>query len=287
MSNAPMRKRPFIAAAGDLLLPALGNVLVEGARSLGYGAQPPPMVRRAFFTPGQYGRRRNFRRVRTTTQRLRGYWRRGGYYGRFNRRTGYMPEFKFLDFTTGPTAVNTALNNTLNDYMDLSFISQGVGENQRIGRKCTLRYLEIRGILRLPSTTTVANASDTVRMIVYIDKQTNGAHGTKDLILKDLVGGDPTNAPLNLEHQFRYSIISDKRFKIEPKSGGINTATNGATAWVTHPFSFITMLNCPLLYGGSTGVLAELCCNSLHIMFVSFNGTTTVEFTGRVRFSDA
>jgi len=226
-----------------------------------------------------------FKKYRTPQQRLKGYYRRTGYYGRFyaNRQNSWMPELKFIEFSVLTIPVPNQLNTALN-YTNLNTIANSTGESGRIGRKITFRYLEIRGDFTLLENTTANATTDVVRMVIFVDKQTNGFSANLDAMLSTVTNGEAVNAPYLLENQGRFSVICDKMVHINALAGGIGaTASSGRSI---KSFRFQTMMNVPMEYAASTGAITEIASNSLHLCFVSKRNLTSVKFTARARFSD-
>lgn len=136
----------------------------------------------------------------------RGYTRRAGFYGRYNMGNDGPGELKFFDITVDDIAIAAAGA----IFGGLNQISQGVGESQRIGRKCTIRSIEWKARYTLPEIDALASPQDTaiVRMILYQDQQANGAAATVVEILK-------TASALsfyNLQNQGRFKILLDRTF---------------------------------------------------------------------------
>lgn len=75
-------------------------------------------------------------------------------------------EHKFVDLAAAAYAVNTTGSIT-----HVSIIPQGAGASARIGRKCTMTSIQIRGVVSADNTTTTARG----RLIVVYDNQPNGA----------------------------------------------------------------------------------------------------------------
>ena len=100
----------------------------------------------------------------------RGYVRSGGYYGRF---AGRGAEHKFLD--TGLTGTFDTTGEVLpggGTSTGLNLIAQGTTESNRVGRKCVITKILIRGHVTTAST----EANNIIRMLLVLDKQANGAY---------------------------------------------------------------------------------------------------------------
>lgn len=210
-----------------------------------------------------------------------GYTRSAGYYGRFNRSRlqGLPEEKKFFDGELTTTAVPSA-GTILTPSMNL--ITAGAGESQRIGRKCKITSLHLKGRLILQQTTqnTVSNIT---RIIVYLDKQCNGAAATVGDIL-DLGQTDDYLAFRNLQNTQRFRILHDKTYTQNYTAGGGNGTASQYPETVRY---FKLNINCneQLEFDGSTGAITDLTSNNFGILAIAeTNNTSTIAYQYRLRF---
>ncbi len=220
------------------------------------------------------------RRVVQIQPRQRGYLRRGGYYGRYANGG----EMKFLD-----TQVDSAMAVTGTIVDTFVTIAQGVLENQRVGRACTIKGINWRWRVRLPNTTTVGNTSDTVRMIMYLDKQTNGAAATAIQILEANAGAIGFQSYNNLENKGRFRILYDKTVDLVAQSGSGTGAAGVQFGEDNVAGSYYKKCNIKIEYdnSASTGVLTTMRSNNLGFLFLSSDGVGTIISKVRLRFSDS
>lgn len=205
-----------------------------------------------------------------------GFSRRVGYYGRY-RASGRVGEMKFLDTTVAQTTVaaaGTVLSSSLN------VVPQGDQQSERIGRKITIKSIHLRGRSILPA----GAAYDTLRLIVYVDTQTNGAAATAADILQ---GAAPTLESFNnMENAGRFRVLKDWYYNMN----SINSV--GATPDETASARVLKMnkkCNIPILYDSSatTGAIATQCCNNVGVIGFSTGQGITVGFVVRIRYSDS
>ncbi len=107
--------------------------------------------------------------------------RTSGYYGRFN---GPNAELKFHDVDLNDAAVST----TSEVIASINLIPQGVTEKTRVGRKCTITSIQWRWRISMfeEDAESLPAAPDEIRIILFLDKQCNGATAsTLDLIETD------------------------------------------------------------------------------------------------------
>ncbi len=211
----------------------------------------------------------------------RGYLRVGGFYkfaaGRGRRANG--GEHKFFDTAVGP--LTSAATGAI--FLDsICKIPQGVTENTRIGRKCTLKTISMRGTVKLPSQTSKNTTQDRIRYIIYLDKQANGAIGT----VLGLLESTTVDAFRNLAETGRYTVLADKTIAINTLCGG-GDGTTEDYGIVTRNFWFNKKCNIPLEFSGVTGALTELRSNNIGIMFISEEARIIMEVNMRVRYSDS
>lgn len=202
---------------------------------------------------------------------LPGIQRTGGYYGRF----GSAGELKFFD-----TALSFNVDTTgeVPATGQLSLIPQGVTQSTRIGRKCTVKSIQIVGM----ATSSAAVPEDVCYVYVVLDKQCNGAAAAATDVLTNT---SFAVALPNLENSERFVIL--KKIKLHPKAGA-GVAAAYATAF--SPLNFYKKVNIQLDYdsSASTGALGTIRSNNIFLLAgatlnddgVAFNGTC------RLRFSD-
>ncbi len=185
---------------------------------------------------------------------------------------------KFFDTVKAATAAATT--GTISN-LSLNLIPQGVTESQRIGRKCTIKSLHIRGEYTLPTTSTPASTTDRVRTIIYLDKQTNGVTATVTGILESAA----INSFNNLANQSRFTILSDKTFSMNMTAGAYD-GTNDQFGKISRPFMYNKKCNIPIEFDSTTGAITEIRSNNLGLLTISQVGDVLLAYTARVRYSD-
>ncbi len=242
----------------------LGRKGIQKTRMMPYRARKRRGYKRSY---------RRFRRFR------RGYDRTSGFYGRYNGTRAGSNELKFFDVGIAPTTLNL----TGNIFKDsINEIVQGVTETERIGRKCTIRNIAMRISLELPAqSNTALPVNDTVRVILYLDRQCNGAAAT----VLNIVETSDFQSYRNLSNTGRFRILSDREYTLNP------IAAHGADAtaeWgpVRINDTVYVKGNIPLEFSGVTGLIGTIRSNNIGIMTLSKLGTiTTLEVQTRVRFA--
>ncbi len=220
----------------------------------------------------------------------------GGFYGRFRKRRRIgKPEKKFYDINLaldpiatsggfaavvadGPVAFTSSLNDIL----------QGAGEQQRIGRKCTIVNIYCRFVFSFLGTLLGSNAEnmaeadkahETIRVIIYWDKQCNGAA----ISSAELLETDVYSAFRNLANIKRFRILHDKLYTFNTTaivSGDGTAATDTKVVGKDWHINISKKIFIPIEFAAALGALTEIRSNNIGIIFWGKHG-------GRVELSDA
>lgn len=200
----------------------------------------------------------------------------GGYYGRYAGKEG---ELKFFDSTTSATVSGSgATVNSLNQ------IPQGVTEQERVGRKCTVKSIWWRYTIVLPEQDAVATPADgdVVRTIIYLDKQANGAAAT----VTDILESANWKQFRNLANQMRFQVLMDRNHDINYMGMASDGAGIVSQSQVILGFTWYHKCNIPIEFSSTTGVIGEIRSNNIGILLISANGVATLASNVRLRFSD-
>ncbi len=220
--------------------------------------------------------------VRKRTYRARvpvipGRTRVGGFYGRYS---GPQGELKFHDLTVDDAVIATGgvITDTINA------IPQGVTEIQRIGRKCTIRSIMWRGKLTLPELELEGNPGtpERVRLIMYLDKQCNGAAATALGILEAVSVDDYRN----LANSGRFNILMDKTIVLNYSTLSHFAVNSFSMSGVTRNFSFFKKCQIPIEFDSTTGAITEIRSNNIGLLLVTEDGAAALVSRVRLRFSD-
>lgn len=224
---------------------------------------------------GSINRYRAMNRGVRPAPRRAGFARRAGYYGRYPPSGG---ELKFHDVTmdsTNPVPTAGEIHTSMN------LIAQGVGESNRVGRKCRIKKISIRGEAVLNNSTNYQTASDTVRMIVFLDTQCNGANA----VVTDILESADYQSFNNLANSQRFKILSDKTVTLNAQAAEGNGTAEG-TCNYTLAFQYHKQCDIPIEFNNTTGAITEIRSNNLSILYISGNGYSYVAANARLRFAD-
>lgn len=209
---------------------------------------------------------------------VKGKDRVGGYYGRFPQtKTG---ELKFFDLDLNDPAISQTgmITESVNE------IAQGVTESTRIGRKCTVKSIHWRYRLSIPAVDAGASLenSGSVRLIMYVDKQCNGATAT----VADILEQGSIRSFRNLANQGRFTTICDKVVNLAagaPTSDGVGVVSQ---PYNPKNLTFFKGLNLPLEFSSITGVISEIRSNNIGVLLIGDQGNEQITSRIRVRYSD-
>lgn len=188
-------------------------------------------------------------------------------------------ELKWFDLTfSDSTLGGTVFIPTLGSW---NIIDQGVGESQRIGRKCVIKKIQIRWDAALnPQASGVGGNSNQMRVILYLDKQANGAIATIGTILQTT----DIRSFRNMENIGRYQILMDKLVTFNVLSIAGNGTAND-TSEVMRRGTYYKDCNIPIEFSGATGGIGEIRSNNLGMVVVSSpTEDVSINVTCRLRF---
>lgn len=187
-------------------------------------------------------------------------------------------EMKALDNTLSSDTVSATGGIKLDSVCK---IAQGTDENERIGRKIVLKKLLMRYVVNLYNGTDAANTDDGVRVIVYLDKQANGATAT----VTNILNSASYTSFNNLSNKDRFTILYDETTDISATAGAWNGTANvfGAHGITKTMFKEV---NIPIQFSDTLGAITELRSNNVGVLLISDNGNINFKGTLRVRYVD-
>ncbi len=232
------------------------------------------------FTPFTYKTKRGPRITarRTIPRVVPGVTRVSGYYGRY---AGRSQELKFHDVDLDDAVIDNAGTVTAT----INIIPQDVTEKGRVGRKCVLRKLHWHYQLVLPEVVDAATPApnDQVRVIVFQDKQCNGATATVTGILESA----DYQSFRNLANSGRFNVLLDRTHNINYRT--LTSTQNADTfdhASVIQAYTYNKMCNIPLEFDSTTGAITEIRSNNIGVLLISQNGVAALNSKWRLRYSD-
>lgn len=225
----------------------------------------------AFYVPAT-----SYKRRRTSN------YRTGGYQGM---------ELKFVDIETNSDAFATSWA-PMEDgtALQVSGMAQGNSESERIGRKVSLVSIHIKCRVHTLSTEAQANPQPDLfgRICLVWDTQTNGAQLTASEVFDE--GGTINSLAFrNLQHTSRFRVLWDKKWVLAKPTQNEGAADKwGIQARTTGIMNYNLKFKTPIkvTYNGTTtGVIAAVTDNSLHIIGVANNAAALLDMQVRCRFT--
>ena len=201
-------------------------------------------------------------------------------------------EKKFLDMNIGtiaaPISIDatyTVLSGTISAGSFLGIV-QGTTESQRIGRKVVITDLHWYIRLQRPNAApTTTNRSDetasTCRIVLYIDKQCNGAAATGSQLFQI----DDFLSFRNIENTGRFVILHDRKYSVPQQLYMTHDGTNDIQAlgdtfqWrEIHWKGFL-----PIEFNSTTGAISEIRSNNICAMVVAEDNGGSTQMVSRLR----
>ncbi len=184
-------------------------------------------------------------------------------------------ELKFHDVNLDDAGISSGVSVT----DSINKIAQGVREDERIGRKCIIESINWRYSVKMPQRTDSSLGSDTVRIIMYLDKQCNGASA----LSTDVLATPDYQSFNNLSNSLRFVHLMDRTVDMNAQNGYGNGTTN-ASGELQHSFTFFKDVNIPIEFSSTTGAITEISSNNIGVFLISKDGTSTgVSFDSKIR----
>jgi len=199
--------------------------------------------------------------------------RTAGNYGR------YLPggELKYHDIPLSFLVDATAEIPTNGQFC---LIPQGVTASQRVGRKCVVKSVYMKGIAFLNPGAAVTS-SGSCWLYLMLDTQANGAAAN---ITDIFTGPDLSTALMELEQGSRFRVLKKVRFTFNP-TAGVSMAYNTNS----RAFEVYKKCNVELEFLTGTGAITDLRTNNIFLV-AGTDGRTDdlIQVTGsvRIRFAD-
>ncbi len=204
-----------------------------------------------------------------------GFSRTSGFYGRYPPG-GTELKFHDLDLDDALIASGGTITNSLN------LIAQGTTESTRIGRKCNVRSIAWRFALELPEGTDDTKTSDVARVMLYLDKQANGATAA----VTDILESADYQSFNNLANKSRFRTLMDRTYVLNSSAGGTSAASTDQWGAVTIDDTWFHKCNVPIEFDSTAGAITEIRSNNFGVLLISLSGNIKFDSKIRVRFSD-
>lgn len=211
----------------------------------------------------------------------------------YQRRVKYPApaEMKFFD-----TALSFSFDATAEvpNSGQLCLVPQGATQSTRVGRKITIKSLEIKGSIGSGSGNKAS--CDITHLYVVLDKQCNGAAATYADVFDTTLNAASTGTHMrNMANIGRFVVLKHFISKIQPVTGGAvaETAEGADFTYV----QFFKKMNLPVEYSGNSApvpeVITNIRSNNIFLLAMSANLATgdddnsTFLGTCRIRYTDS
>lgn len=199
---------------------------------------------------------------------------------KFKRAGRSSAEVKFRDTTLGATT-NASAGVIATDSL-LKAITEGNTDQTRIGNRITVKSVMLRGQVLLPSATDNLLTSQIVRIIVYLDRQANGATAA----VTDILASADFRSFNNLDNSDRFRTLAETTIDLNAQ-GATPSGAAFTFGEVTQSFFLKAKLNLDCKFKGNAGTVADLSSNNIGVLVISqTDALGTFNFIARVRYTD-
>lgn len=172
---------------------------------------------------------------------------------------------------------------------------KGSGINQRIGRRIAVKKIKIRGFIIVPgqSSQSTADAAQYFRLVLFMDKQTNGTQAQGEEVFADPQVAANGNACLtfqSLNNFGRFEVLKDE-VKTISNLNMTGPAASIVTAGYMVPFKMTKTFRDPVaVHFNETngGTVADIVDNSFHLLAKtsSVGMNASLSYEARVVYKD-
>lgn len=198
--------------------------------------------------------------------------------GAYMRSLPGSPEKKFLD-TVGAFAASSATGTIV---PSLNLIPQNTTDNGRLANRVIVRNINVYASIRAVASAVAGIGEDIIRVILYIDKQCNGAAATVATASDGVLETAAYDSFRNMDNVQRFHIIKDKFISLDGLAGA---ASNSANQMRFFKMSWKGEL--PVVFSSTTGAITEIQSNNIGILFISQAGGTNFGYTARVKYTES
>ena len=180
-------------------------------------------------------------------------------------------EKKFITRVLSSTAITAAWAGGEMNVADgcVNGITQGDGDSERIGKAVTFDSVYVHGLLTIPALDgTVVQNPISVRLIWFMDTQTNGVQANAEDVMDD-AAGTKFLAFRNALFLARFKILYDRTITVTPMAAaGNGTANDTASAHRTWKAAFRN-LNMNVTYSATASTIPSVTNNSIQCACVA------------------
>jgi len=191
--------------------------------------------------------------------------------GAYQRSRPNSREKKYFDTAIGPNLANASAGLIAGS---LNLVPAGTTDTTRVGNKITITNVNIKCFFNQDDIGAAVPGGFNMRMILYIDKQANGAVAT----VGDLLTSTTIQSFRNMTQLERFEILKDQTCRCVP------VVTNVLHSDDTyHYFTWSKRVNVPVYFSGTTGAITEIRSNNIGILFIADRATANIGQIGQAR----
>ncbi len=168
---------------------------------------------------------------------------------------------------------------------ELLIIPQGTTEAQRVGRKITITSIHMYAVIALRTQTDLTIGSELFRIIMFQDKQANGALP----VTLDLLETDFVESFRNLSNSGRFNFLYDEFHTLNALAAAGNGTADATFEMLAPHIQFHKECKIPIEYDNqeTTGLINTIRSNNIGLLFLTLNGSITgIDAHLRFRFVD-
>lgn len=293
----------LLQAGAKKALKSLGPYGKRG--STAYAMQEPSFrLAPVYRSMAKYSRRKTYRGYGTGKTKRRGMtmtdWQQQAAIRSLNRRVGGFQglELKFFDTSVQAAALTSsaALTGAEVDPTTLDCLNsmtQGPGEQQRLGRNISMKSITVKCHFHVPIEEAAAAPESDIECLIalVLDKQTNLAQmDSEDVFTNKMASAKGNNLLFrNVEHTDRFQVLASRKITLRPRLGMTQAAGDNNYSW-GGPSKEVTLFKRwkgkkVLFKQGATGTIADIEDNSLHIVCYCNLIGATLSYNARLRFT--
>ena len=166
--------------------------------------------------------------------------------------------------------------------------TQGNDISNREGRSCFVFEITIKGVIEVAAQTaqSATDQQQTIRLILCMDKQTNGVQMNSEDLIESTAGAPGTFQFTNTKNFGRFSILKDKIMGLGPFPIASNGAGQLYQGGISKYFKLKYIFKNPVRVNFNAtngGTVADIVDNSFHLLCGRDNADTPVNLDYQVR----
>lgn len=159
----------------------------------------------------------------------------------------------------------------------LNLIAQGTTDQLRIGNKVNIRNINLKIHCYMDNQVALQPVNGMWRMILYVDKQCNGATAAVTDILKTA----DWQSFRNMDQVDRFIILKDKVYQLP-----VYTRDGSYSSQADRFFRMSKRMFLPVHFSSTTGAITEIRSNNIGLLLISSASFENTQIYFRTKFTD-